>query len=536
MSAVFDRRQGPTQVRAAVQTAVEASEVDPWAEIEEREGPLAVGRMRLMGVYDDRQRDRFMLRVRIPGGRISAEQLECVAGVIRDFGNGWPKDGDAHNEPDRFGEITTRQDIQVHWISFPELPEVWRRFDEVGLTSAQACGDSMRNPTACAADGEDVRGFLRVAPLLDEFRTFALAEESLTAFLPRKWKVVVTGCPMDCAAVKLHCLAFTPARAADGTLGFNVHAGGGLSDSPRIADALDLFARLDQVTDTVRATLQVFREFGDFDMKAVNRFRVLVHELGPERVTEEIRTRVASGLAGAGESLWTGAFDDHLGVFEDRRGTHFLGLCVPMGRLTDDEWVEVARLARTHGDGGVRLSQRQNLLLTGVRDVEALLAEPFLQTYRPEADPFERAIVACTSAPFCKFAIDDMKTNGRKLVAHLQERLPVEGRERLEGLRIHMSGCKASCAQVQAAHVGFRATMTKDEEAYEQALDVSLGGDLGAGRLGRWVRLEDPVSDAYDSVTEVLRAVCAGDLSLDDLTPEGVGRYFAGATTDQGGR
>ena len=88
MSAVFDRRQGPTQVRAAVQTAVEASEVDPWAEIEEREGPLAVGRMRLMGVYDDRQRDRFMLRVRIPGGRISAEQLECVAGVIRDFGNG----------------------------------------------------------------------------------------------------------------------------------------------------------------------------------------------------------------------------------------------------------------------------------------------------------------------------------------------------------------------------------------------------------------------------------------------------------------
>src|SRR5207249_6024284 len=107
--------------------------------------------------------------------------------------------------------------------------------------SAQACGDSMRNPTSCPADGEDVRGYLSTKTILDEFRTFALEEERLTSFLPRKWKVVVTGCPTDCTAVKLHCLAFTPARAADGTLGYNVHAGGGLSDSPRVADALDLF-------------------------------------------------------------------------------------------------------------------------------------------------------------------------------------------------------------------------------------------------------------------------------------------------------
>ena len=96
-----------------------------------------------MGVYDDRQRDRFMLRIRIPGGQINADQLDAVAGIIRDFGNGWE---DAV-EPDRFGEITTRQDIQVHWVEFPQLPEIWRRLDAVGMTSAQACGDSMRNPT-----------------------------------------------------------------------------------------------------------------------------------------------------------------------------------------------------------------------------------------------------------------------------------------------------------------------------------------------------------------------------------------------------
>jgi len=168
---VFNAKQGPREVRATVETqTMEHEPVDPWEEIEEREGPLAVGRMRLMGVYDDRQRNRFMLRTRIPGGRISAEQLETVAGVIRDFGNGWEN----HTEPDRFGEITTRQDIQIHWVEFTQLPEIWRRYDAVGLTSAQACGDSMRNPTSCPADGEDVRGYLSTKTILDEFRTFAL--------------------------------------------------------------------------------------------------------------------------------------------------------------------------------------------------------------------------------------------------------------------------------------------------------------------------------------------------------------------------
>lgn len=523
MSTVFDPKQGPTQVRAAVEDATRGGAADRWAEIEAREGATAVGRMRLMGVYDDRQEGRFMLRTRIPGGRISADQLDVVASVIRDFGRGC----EGRTEPDRFGEITTRQDIQIHWIAFDELPEVWRRYDAVGLTSAQACGDAMRNPTACPLDGEDPRGVLTVAPLLEEFRTFVLDEEKLTAFLPRKFKVVVTGCPTDCAVVKLHCLAFTPARAADGTLGFNVHVGGGLSDSPRIADELDLFVDPSQVTDAVRATLELYRDLGDTDHKAVNRFRVLVHELGAARVTGELRARLPYEVRTGGESLWTGGFEDHLGVHPDVRGTHSVGLCIPMGRLTDDEWVEVARLARTHGDGGIRMSQRQNLLLTGITDADALLREPFLQNYRPEPDPFERAIIACTSSPFCKFAIDDMKANGRKLVAHLQRAVPVQGRERLEGLRIHMSGCKASCAQVQAAHIGLRATMTKDEEAYQQALDVALGGDLGASHVGQWVRLEDPVDDAFDSVTEVLRAICAGELSLDDVTPAGVGRHFA---------
>ena len=113
-----------------------------------------------------------------------------------------------------------------------------------------------------------------------------------------------------------------------------------------------------------------------------------------------------------------------------------------------------------------------------------------------------------------------MKTSGRQLVAHLQENLPVAGRDRLDGLKLHMSGCKASCAQVQAAHIGVRATMTKDEEAYQQALDISLGGDLGASRLGQWVRLEEPVDEAFDrSPRSSARCVRANSLWMTSLRP-----------------
>jgi len=194
-------------------------------------------------------------------------------------------------------------------------------------------------------------------------------------------------------------------------------------------------------------------------------------------------------------------------VHEDRTGTSYVGLCVPLGRLTDDELVGVARLARAHGDGGIRLTQRQNLVLTGVRDDGALLTEPLLERFSPEPDPIARAVVACTSAPFCKFAILNVKEYGALLIEHLRAEVPNEVWPSLQGLRLHVSGCKASCAQIQTAHIGLRATMTKDEETYHDAFDVALGGDVGAGRLGGWAALEVPAEAAFDRIAGALATI-----------------------------
>ena len=508
---LFHAEQVPEEILAAIVAAGPRH----WEDLHPSDrGSVGNARLRLVGVYDDRFEGTFMLRTRIPGGRLTAAQVDVLAGVVRDFSV--HAEG-SQGEPDRFGEVTTRQDLQIHWIRFEHLPEIWRRYAEVGLGSLQACGNSMRNVTACAVDGIDPRAAFEVGPIVDAIGAIARDEPRLTAFLPRKFKVVLTACPTDCAVARIHCLAFTPARR-DGTLGFNVHAGGGLSDYPRLASALDLFVEPAQAPAVVHAALRVYRSFGDYENPSINRFRALVHELGAERVASELRDRLPFEAPSAGEDLTTWKPEDHVGVHPDVEGTSYVGLSVPLGRLSADELSELARLARSHGDGRVRFTQRQNVVLTGVADVDALLAQPLLGRLTPSPDPFERGVVACTSAPFCKFAILAMKPLGAKLIDQLRAHVPREGWDRLQGLRIHMSGCKASCAQIPVAHVGLRATMGNDGKGYHDAFDVAMGGDAGAPRLARWARGEVPVEAAFEGVTGLLTKVAKGELSLDDLS------------------
>ncbi|MBI3978391.1 MAG: ferredoxin--nitrite reductase, partial [Chloroflexi bacterium] len=396
----FQSSDAPRDVLARVNETAE----DGWAQVFGENGTLAIAKLRLVGVYDDRQDGFFMLRIRIPGGRLTWQQAQAIGRVATELAR---KPSPAIAEPDGFVEVTTRQDIQVHWMRFETLPAIWQRLDAVGLTSLQACGDTARNVTTCPVAGIDRHQVIDTSPLIQQVNRHLLENPALSAFLPRKFKIAITGCPTDCIVAGINDLAFTPARRAD-ELGFHVWAGGGLSDYPRLASSLDLFARPGDVVDVVTATLRLFRELGDPVHKAVNRFRALVGELGVDRIRQELLDRLPSPLSAGGEDLSTRQPCDHLGVQPQVEADRvYVGLCVPVGRLTGEELVEVGRLARDYGDGEVRLTQRQNLILSGVAParVPALRQEPILHRLRPDPDPFERAVVACTSAPFCKFGI-----------------------------------------------------------------------------------------------------------------------------------
>jgi len=477
-----------------------------------REGPAAIAavqgeaeRLKWVGLYPQRQGgDAFMLRLKVPGGRLTAPQAGEIGRIADEFARGPtpnPVFGDA------WADITTRQDIQLHWIHIGAVPEIWRRFEAVGLTTVQACGDSARNVLCCPVAGLDADEVLDAYPVAAAISAYFTGNREY-ANLPRKFKTSVTGCREDCAQAEINDIGLWPARLADGTVGFNTLVGGGLSDGPRMASDIDVFVRPDQAVELFRAIAQLFGELGNRENRGLARMRYLVQELGPEDFRAELADRASFPLDPAGEALTRRYRGDHVGVHPQRQpGLVYVGLNVTVGRIPAPHLIEAARLADTYGDGQIRLATDQNLILTGVPEarLDALLAEPLLAEHSPKPGPFERGAVACTGSEFCRFAIVETKARAVQWARFLDRTL-AGGQEGPDDIiRMHFSGCSASCAQPQIADIGFRGETAHLPDAIVEGVDIGLGGSLGAdAAFIDWVEGAKPVDEVPAALVGLL--------------------------------
>ncbi len=497
--------------------------------------PGEVERLKWVGLYPQRQGgDAFMLRIKVPGGVLTAPQVREIGVAAEAFAEG-PDDSPVFGN--RYADLTTRQDIQLHWLRIEDIPRVWQRFFEVGLTTLQACGDSSRNVCSCPVSGIDADEVVEALPVAQAVSAFFTGNREY-ANLPRKFKIAVSGCLEDCARVEINDIGLWPARRADGEVGFNVLAGGGLSDGERMASDLDVFVRPDQAVELCRAIAQVFGELGNRENRGIARMRYLVQELGPEGFRSAVAERVRFDLEPAQEELTRRFRGDHVGVHPQRQpGLVYVGCSVPVGRMRGIELVELARLAETYGDGTVRIGIDQNFVLAGVPEdrLDDLLAEGLVQRYSPFPGPFTRGVVACTGSEFCRFAVVETKERAVKWARWMDERLalpdggagdggandgggpvPValSGRRGPDGrsvrgedagvIRMHFSGCSASCAQPQVADIGFRGDIAHVDEHIDEAVDIGLGGSLGPdAAFIDWVVGAMPV----DAVPEALLRV-----------------------------
>jgi ferredoxin-nitrite reductase len=486
------------------------------------EGPAAIAavpgeveRLKWAGIYPQRQGgDAFMLRVKVPGGFLTAAQVRELGRVADAFAEG-PPGSESRVFGSRYADLTTRQSVQLHWLRIEDIPRIWRRLAAVGLTTVQACGDSARNVLCCPLSGLDASEAFDALPVARAISAFFTGEREY-ANLPRKFKISVTGCVEDCARAEINDVGLWPARADDGTLGFNLLVGGGLSDGERMASDVDVFVRLDQAVEVTRAVAQLFGELGNREHRGQARLRYLVEELGPERFRTELVARSRVPLEPAGEELTRRHRGDHVGVHPQKQpGLLAVGCSVPVGRLHGTDLVEVARLAETYGDGTVRLTTDQNFVLTGVpaERVDDLLAEELLATYSPFPGPFSRGVVACTGSEFCRFAVVETKERAlrwaRLLDAELGDapgRRPPPGGDGEDVVRMHFSGCSASCAQPQVADIGFRGAVAHVGDRLTEAVDVGLGGSLGADpAFVDWVAGAKPVDEVPAALVRLVR-------------------------------
>jgi len=430
-------------------------------------------RLKYVGLFHRRKATygRFMMRVRLPNGVVTAEQMRYMGELTASYG----EDGCA--------DITTRQNLQLRGILLSDAPEIFRRLSELGITTTQSGMDNVRNVVGSPLAGIDPQEIVDTRPFaldVDNFLTKMGQGNKEVCNLPRKFNVAIVGTHDLYEHPHINDLAFVPATH-DGVDGFNVEVGGFFS-AVRCAEAIPLgcWVPYDHVTPLVRAVLTAFRDYGARKNRQKTRVMYLVEEMGVEEFKNEIASRMGVDLKGEGKSSvdpkWVRR--SYYGVNKQVDGDNFVGLNVPVGRLQADDMLALAHLAETYGSGEIRLTVEQNAILIGVPDskVEDLMSQPLLTKFSPSPTPMIASTVACTGNQFCGFAMIETKASAKAMSEHLDSVLNIpEG-----GVRMHWTGCPNTCAQVQVADIGFLGSSAKGPDGKKApAVDIFIGGAIG---------------------------------------------------------
>ncbi len=453
-------------------------------------------RLKWYGLYQHNTEDgHWMLRTKVIQGIVTGEQADYFADIAERYGHG-------------FLDCTTRQCIQIHWIRLEQVPDIFSRFERVGLTTLGACGDITRNVVGCTLAGiahTQIADGHAVAQSIHE-RFLGNREYSN---LPRKYKVSVTGCAEDCARGLINDVALSGAIAEDGTPGFNLRVGGGLSSHPRFARWIDVFVTEDEATDVVEQVTAIFRD-SDENRKSRGKARLkfLLDRIGPEELRAELERRVGRELRRGARAAPDLRGHDHVGVTPQSDGEHAaVGLCVPTGRIRAEQFREVARLAREYGvrDGELRLTHQQNIVIPWVPldRVDDLLAEPLLEHLSPNPPLFTRGLQTCTGKEFCGLAKVHTKERAAEIARFLDEHVRPNGHG--EDLRVHFAGCSSSCAQQQIADIGIEGVLKKVDGEFVEAMDIRIGGHLGPEpKFGDVVLKKVPHWDLNETLLTIL--------------------------------
>ncbi|HEY7060589.1 MAG TPA: ferredoxin--nitrite reductase [Chloroflexota bacterium] len=441
----------------------------------------------------------FMLRIRIPNGIATADQLRTIAAVAEDYGRG---------ELD----ITTRQQVQVRWFRIEHVPAIFARLQAAGLEHRQTGMDNVRNVMGCPLAGLTTHELFDAAPVVREYTAHFVGNRDFTN-LPRKFNVAISGCMDNCLHLETQDVALGPAlkHTDAGTVaGFNLRVGGKQgSGGFTAARALDAFVTREQAAEVCAQVTLLFRDHGGREARSRARLAFLVDDWGVDRFRAALEERLGSALERAGRDAQTAHHSDHLGVAPQReQGRYSVGLAVPVGRLSAAQLREAAALSERYGRGEARFTSGQNVILTDVADVglSALLAEPLLRELRADPSPAVRGTVSCTGIGLCDLALADTKTHALAVARRLERALPTA-----RPMSINWSGCPASCGNHHLADVGLQGGKARVGDEVIEVYQVYVGGRSGLGaRPATPVLDKVPAARVGDVIEQLARAHAAG--------------------------
>jgi ferredoxin-nitrite reductase len=434
----------------------------------------------------------FMVRVRIPNGMTSSEQLRALGTIAKIHGNG-------------VIDLTTRQQVQLRHIPIEAVPAVFDALDGVGLTTLQTGMDNIRNIMGCAVAGLSPTEIFDGSAIVKAFTDHFVGNREFTN-LPRKFNVAVTGCPENCLHAETQDLALIPASSGVGDskdLGFNVLVGGKVgSGGYRIASPLDVFVRPTEAVEICAAIVLMYRDFGSRELRTQNRLAFLIDEWGEARFREALETRLKRTLPSAGTDRRTSGRNEHAGVFRQKQqGLNYVGLKVAVGRITAENLLEVASLAERYGTREIRISPSQMLIVPNIPDgrLGDFLEEPLVKTLPYNASEVFKGLVSCVGNDYCNLAVIETKSRALTVARHLEATL-----KGVKPITMHWSGCPAGCGNHLVADIGLLGKRVKVNGEVVDAVDVFVGGRAGPQAKHAVKIMEDVPCDELPSVLEGL--------------------------------
>ncbi|CLQ80194.1 sulfite reductase SirA [Mycobacterium tuberculosis] len=426
----------------------------------------------------------FMMRVRCDGGALSAAALRTLGQISTEF---------ARDTAD----ISDRQNVQYHWIEVENVPEIWRRLDDVGLQTTEACGDCPRVVLGSPLAGESLDEVLDPTWAIEEIVRRYIGKPDF-ADLPRKYKTAISG--LQDVAHEINDVAFIGVNHPEHGPGLDLWVGGGLSTNPMLAQRVGAWVPLGEVPEVWAAVTSVFRDYGYRRLRAKARLKFLIKDWGIAKFREVLETEYLKRPLIDGPAPEPVKHPiDHVGVQRLKNGLNAVGVAPIAGRVSGTILTAVADLMARAGSDRIRFTPYQKLVILDIPDalLDDLIAGLDALGLQSRPSHWRRNLMACSGIEFCKLSFAETRVRAQHLVPELERRLEDINSQLDVPITVNINGCPNSCARIQIADIGFKGQMIDDGHGGSvEGFQVHLGGHLGldAG-FGRKLRQHKVTSD-----------------------------------------
>ena len=427
---------------------------------------------------------KFMLRVRIPGGRLTPNQAIALGECAKEFTKG------------RLN-LTTRMQVELRDINIEDIKYIFEKLESVNITTYQTGIDNIRNIVCDPLDGLAKDCFLESFPTLLKIQELFLKKDEWIGTLPRKFNTSISGSSVNRCNVYGHDCCFALA-IKDGVYGYNLYLGGKVG---KVAKNANIFVTQEEVVLLFENLINLYKEYGFRDNRNKNRLYYLIESVGMINFIDALREFSGIDFKDGGKTICkTESFDNSYGKVLLKNETFALHAVVPCGIFSANDLIDAANIAKENG-GDIRLTVEQNLYITNIKDYKAVLKSNFFKKYKNIDSIFFNNLIACAGKNDCSFGVIPNKSDAIEMSNFLAKKIDIKDAK----IRLYWSGCIKGCGIHEFGDIGFVGAKAKIDGNIEDGVDILLGGSLTKPKAAQTILKSIPLKYAKYLILEVIK-------------------------------